>query len=104
MGRCRLTKGRLGEKGIRIGYLPQELYPSTAMDLSLHQYCIRHVKGVGALQDELAAIMARVEGGEHGHELLHRLEVQELLHHKDADALPNKAKSVCLGLVLSSGT
>lgn len=100
MGEMSPDEGQVeGKKGIRIGYLPQELYPSTAMDLSLHQYCIRQVKGVGALQDELAAIMARVEGGEHGHELLHRLaEVQELLHHKDADALPNKAKSVLLGL------
>ena len=48
------------KKGLRVGYLPQEVYPSLAHDLPLVEFCVRESRGVGALLDERAALSAQI--------------------------------------------
>ena len=97
-------EGRLElKKGLRIGYLPQEIYPSLAQDLSIREYCIREARGVGALQDERADLLGRIDQGEATEKVVTRLaEVEDHLLVRDADALPGEADAVLTGLGFSA--
>lgn len=100
LGEMSPDDGRVeAKRGIRMGHLAQEVHPSRAMDLPLREYCVREVRGVGPLLDERAALVAAIDAGTHDNARIHRLaEVEELLRHRDADALPKKAESVLIGL------
>lgn len=97
-------EGRLElKKGLRIGYLPQEIYPSLARDLPIRDYCIREARGVGALQDEQSELLRRIDQGEATEKVVARLaEVEDHLLAQDADALPGEAEAVLTGLGFST--
>jgi len=85
-------------RGVRIGYLPQEVYPSTARDLSLLDFCCREARGVGRLMDEREACLRELEGSG-GEEATRRLaEIDDALLAVDADRIRSEAEGVLLGL------
>lgn len=92
--------GRIeAKKGIRIGYLAQEVYPSRAMDLGIREYCVRESRGVGPLLDERAALLHDLDAGRADDARVHRLAaVEDALSHREADVLPKQAEAVLMGL------
>jgi ATP-binding cassette subfamily F protein 3 len=92
--------GRIeAKKGIRIGYLSQEVHPSRAMDMGIREYCVRESRGVGPLLDQRAALLADLDAGRSDEATVHRLAaVEDALHHREADSLPKQAESVLTGL------
>ena len=90
------------KKGIRIGYLPQEIYPSLAQHLPIKEYCAREARGVGAFLDERADLLDRLDAGETSDRLVNRLaEVEDNLAARDSDSLPGEAEAVLVGLGFS---
>jgi len=86
-------------KGLRIGYLAQEVYPSLAEDLSIAEYCVRMARGVGGLLDEKSDLMARIDAGESTEAVVGRLaEVEDCLLASEAESLPGEAEAVLKGL------
>lgn len=86
------------KKGLKIGYLPQEVYPSLAKDLSLLDFCVREVRGIGALIDARTECLNELEHNA-SEEAAHRLaEIEEKLHFADYEGLPKEAEEVLLGL------
>jgi ATP-binding cassette subfamily F protein 3 len=104
MGEVSPDTGRVeGKRGLRIGYLPQEVYPSRAMDRAILEYCVREARGVGPLLDERTILIADLDAGTSDEARVHRLaEVEEALRIRDADALPKEAESVLRGLGFTS--
>jgi len=100
LGRMSPDSGRLEfRKGLRIGYLPQEIYPSLAQDLSIQEYCVREARGVGPLLDERADLLDRLERGETDEKTVNRLaDVEDFLAARGADGLPGEAAAVLVGL------
>ncbi len=90
------------KKGLRIGYLPQEVYPSLAEDRPLLDFCVRRARGLGDLLDERARCLRALGAGGHGEEaerLARRLaEVEDRLQAMDADSMPARAEAVLRGL------
>ncbi len=94
------------KKGLRIGYLPQEVSPSLAREQPLLDFCIREARGVGRLLDARVECLHDLDHGPaSGHEAAaHRLaEVEEALRHADAESLPKEAESVLLGIGFERG-
>ncbi|HOU53233.1 MAG TPA: ABC-F family ATP-binding cassette domain-containing protein [Myxococcota bacterium] len=90
------------KKGIRLGYLPQEVNPSRAEERTPVAYCAWHARDAGRIQEEHRALLARIEAGDHDPRVLHQMaELEEELRVREADALPKQAESVLLGLGLS---
>ena len=85
------------KRGVRLGYLPQEVYPSLARDQALQDFCVREARGVGAMLDKRADCLARLDAGDHAaaHDLA---EVEDHLRAADADSLPKEAEAVLLGI------
>lgn len=95
------------KKGLRVGYLPQEVYPSLADDRTLLDSCVRRARGLGDLLDERARCLAALESARTGGEgqgdgveaAARRLaEIEDRLHAMDAEAMPARAEAVLRGL------
>lgn len=110
LGEISADAGRIEiQKGIRLGYLQQEIHPSCAGDLGLVQFCVRNARGVGELLDRKAECLAELDrhmaahGGDvhdDSHDaVVHRLaEIEDRLTAAEADAMPSKAMSILTGL------
>ncbi|MBM4394738.1 MAG: ABC-F family ATP-binding cassette domain-containing protein [Deltaproteobacteria bacterium] len=90
-------------RGVRIGHLPQEIYPSTARDCTLIDFCCREARGIGALLDRQAECVRELEtdGGDPArHEAaVRRLAgIEDELHARDAASIRTEAESVLLGI------
>lgn len=85
------------KKGIRIGYLKQEVSPRNSSNDSMLDYCIKESRGIGKLLEERERLLKMVEGGDEEH-LLRLSEVDEELHLLGADTIASEAKAVLMGL------
>lgn len=90
------------KKGLRIGYLPQEVYPSLADDRSLLESVVRRAQGYGDLMDERARCLSALESGDDQEATARRLaDIEDRLHAMDADSLPARGEAVLRGLGFS---
>lgn len=87
------------KKGLRTGYLPQEVAPSLADDRPLIESCLHRARGLGDLLEERSRCLATLESGTGGEAAARRLaEVEDRLHAMDADSMPARAEAVLQGL------
>jgi len=87
------------KKGLRIGYLPQEVYPSLSDERPLLESVMRRARGLGDLLDERERCVAALERAGADPAAVHRLaEVEDRLHAMDADGMPGRAEAVLRGL------
>lgn len=90
------------KKGTRIGYLPQEIYPSLADDNSLLMSVTLRARGFGELEKARNECLRLLGSGIATEDLAKRFaEVEDRLLAIGADELPTLAKATLLGLGFS---
>ena len=93
-------------KNVRLGYLAQEVHPSSAGGMGLADYIVQNARGAGRLMREKADCLAALEALGHGdeHDAAHVSLAKKLAHIDDrllaidADHMPGKARSILVGL------